>query len=344
MIDPHVHLRDWNQKEKETVSHGLYVAEKAGLDAVFDMPNTDPLLTSEKNIKKRILLAESVKSKIFYGLYAGVTSDTDQIEEIINAYYELFPKVVGLKLYAGSSTGNLSASSKDNQYKIFKTLSKLDFKGVISVHCEKESLLHYENYKPDNPYTHTLARPEVAETESIKDIIECAENAGFKGTVHICHISLSESVNIINSSSVNFELTCGITPHHLLLNKDMMKHENGFLLRMNPPLRAYEETEILLKMLFEGKIDWIETDHAPHKLIEKRSCSGIPGFPVYPVLIKWLREKGFSKDKIIKITHDNIQDTFNIKINNSNKTGDTNLFNEYEYNAYQFSKKLMESG
>ena len=112
MIDPHVHLRDWNQKDKETVKHGLSVAERAGIDAVFDMPNTDPALISANNIEQRIKLAESAESEVFYGLYAGLTANPEQIKEVINIYNRLFPKIVGFKLFAGKSTGNMAVISK----------------------------------------------------------------------------------------------------------------------------------------------------------------------------------------------------------------------------------------
>jgi len=83
MIDPHVHLRDWNQTVKETVKHGLSVAYKAGLDAVFEMPNTDPAMTSLEELKRRIQLADKaikeLKIRIHHGIYAGVTPNADQI-------------------------------------------------------------------------------------------------------------------------------------------------------------------------------------------------------------------------------------------------------------------------
>jgi dihydroorotase len=341
MIDPHVHLRDWNQKNKETVKHGLSVAERAGLDAVFDMPNTDPALITVNNIEQRIKLAESAESEVFYGLYAGLTADPEQIKEVINIYNRLFPKIVGFKLFAGKSTGNLAVISEEKQKIIFETLNRNKYKGLVAVHCEKESLINNGKYSPEEPFTHAEARPQQAETESIKDIIKCAESAGFKGTVNICHVSLSESVNIINNASAGFNLTCGVTPHHLLLNEDMMKQKDGFLLKMNPPLRKKKENGKLLKMLSEEKINWIETDHAPHKLSEKRVCSGIPGFPVYPLLIKWLFYNGFSRELIEKITHDNIQAAFNIEIKKSRRNGELNLFDEYEFDAYEFSKDIQ---
>ena len=342
MIDPHVHLRDWNQKEKETVKHGLEIANKAGLDAVFDMPNTDPPLTSEKVILSRLELADSENSSVFYGLYGGLTANISQIGEMVKVYNKLFPRVVGFKLFAGKSTGGLAVISEEKQINIFKILKQMNYKGVLAIHCEKESRMKTELFTSNIPFTHTLARPKIAEIESIKDVISFAEKAEFEGTVHICHISLSESVQIINDAKKNtgLKITCGVTPHHLLLNEEMMKNEHGYLLKMNPPLRAEEETEKLLSLLIKGDIDWIETDHAPHKRKDKHSLSGIPGFPVYPHLIKWLKLKGISEAQLNNITHNNIQNTFNFELKNSNSNGSFTLFDEYDVNAYIFCKKL----
>ena len=79
-IDSHVHLRDFNQKNKETIKHGLEVARDSGVDAVFDMPNTDPPIMTKENVLDRLKLAKDAGVKeVYYGLYIGLTSDREQI-------------------------------------------------------------------------------------------------------------------------------------------------------------------------------------------------------------------------------------------------------------------------
>src|SRR3989338_2810970 len=103
-IDSHVHLRDFKQKHKETIAHGLEVARDSGVDAVFDMPNTDPVVIDEKTAAERINLADSSGvNDFFYGVFLGVTSNPEQIKGAVDAYRKLFPRVVGIKLYAGHS-------------------------------------------------------------------------------------------------------------------------------------------------------------------------------------------------------------------------------------------------
>ena len=127
MIDPHVHLRDWNQAHKETLRHGFSVAWRAGLDAVFEMPNTDPPLTSRQSILRRIDDADralaALRIPLVHCLYAGLTADPGQITEAVEAWRELFPRVAGLKMFAGHSTGNMGIVEKSAQAVVYRRLA-----------------------------------------------------------------------------------------------------------------------------------------------------------------------------------------------------------------------------
>jgi dihydroorotase len=173
MIDPHVHLRDWGQAEKETLRHGFSVAYRAGLDAVFEMPNTDPPLVTRDAILRRIDDADAARGslgiQIFHGLYAGLTAVPRQIEEAVRAWKELFPRVVGLKLYAGHSTGMMGIVDPREQALVYQTLAALGFTGVLAVHCEKEDLLRPSEWEPARPVSHARARPPAAEVASVHD-------------------------------------------------------------------------------------------------------------------------------------------------------------------------------
>jgi dihydroorotase len=349
MIDPHVHLRDWNQSSKETIKHGLLVAYKAGLDAVFEMPNTDPSLISLELIKKRIQLADKsiqeLKINIFHGIYVGITDDINQIKEMVNAYNTLFPRVIGFKMFAGRSTGNLGLLKEEKQKLIYSTLAKLNYKGVIAVHCEKESYFKSNLWNYNKPITHCFARPPISEVKSVKDQIQFAHEEGFKGTMHIVHISVPETLSLIESKrkEVKFKITCGITPHHALLYDEMMNEKDGILLKVNPPLRSRQMQKEMFQALIDGRIDFIETDHAPHTLIDKKEkhASGFAGLAFYPRFINFLKNKNLSSEFINQITHLNIEKTFEIKIeqNKDNKKYDkeiiNSLINEYEFNAYK---------
>ena len=324
------------------------------MDGVFEMPNTDPPLTSGRMIRQRIELADRIldgssglSAGIFHGIYAGLTSDLNQIEEAVETYNSLFPRVVGLKLFAGHSTGNLGVVSEHDQRRVFRGLTKLDFQGVLAVHCEKEGLMKKGLWDPADPVTHCASRPPEAEMESVRDIIGIAAEEEFAGTLHVCHISVAESVEILQEEKARsgLRLTCGVTPHHLLLSSIHMTGENGLLLKMNPPLRSEENRSALVRHLAEGRVTWIETDHAPHTLIEKlyaaRCHSGIPGLPIDPRLIYLLKGWGMTDQEIAGVTHDRIVDCFGIEIANSARIGANDLADEYEFDPY---RTLPEDG
>ncbi len=205
MIDPHVHLRDWRQASKETLRHGLSVAYRAGLDGVFEMPNTDPPLTTREAILRRIDDADAAMRaagiSLFHGLYAGVTAVPHQIEEVVRAWRELFPRVVGLKLFAGHSTGNMGIIDPREQGLVYRTLTALGFNGVLAVHCEKESLLKPAEWDPARPVTHARARPPAAEVASVDDQKGFARAAGFAGTLHVCHVSTPWAVDLVRGNT-----------------------------------------------------------------------------------------------------------------------------------------------
>ncbi len=326
-IDSHVHCRDGKQAYKETIKHALEVAHSAGVDAIFDMPNTDPPITNTFLAEERLRIAESCNSSVFYGLYVGLTSDITQIKEAVDCWKKLFPRVVGLKMFAGKSVGELSVIDANEQMKVYKTLSSENFSGVLVVHCEKESFMRPEEWSINNPVSHCNARPSISELASVNDQILFALNAGFCGHLHIAHVSCPESVEYINMMKKNYpqlKLSCGATPHHLFLNEEFMKGENGRLLKVNPPLRNREEQRKLLEYLKKGMIDWIETDHAPHSLAEKLNSpfmSGIPWLDQWPDIIELLKKEGLTEEEIENLTFNNASKVFGIGIKRSNNLG-----------------------
>jgi len=367
MIDPHVHLRDWNQAHKETLRHGFSVAWRAGLDGLFEMPNTDPPLTSRQAILRRIQDADhalhGLGVRLFHGLYAGLTVDPGQIAEVVQAWRDLFPRVVGLKMFAGHSTGQMGIVERDAQAAVYRRLAELEFTGVLAVHCEKESMLRPDAWDPGRPSSHGRARPPAAEVASVDDQMVLARAAGFRGVLHICHISTPWALNILRGTHARgngahegsgsapqepFRVSCGLTPHHALLDIEMMDGPDGVLLKMNPPLRPRPLPEKMLGRLIAGDIDWVETDHAPHSMAEKRAApatgtpgatppppaSGIPVLPFYPRFIGMLSQRGMAKDRIEEVTHGAICRTFGIAIANSRRSPRGDLAGEYGMDAF----------
>ena len=311
MTDPHVHFRDWNQSNKETVLHGMTVGARAGFDVFFDMPNCNPPLTDRQTIEKRIQLGQEAEQElkkqgfnVHYHVYCGITENKDQIWEVVQAYNDLFPRVCGMKMFASQSTGNMGIIEEEKQKAIYRTLAEENYTGVIAVHCEKENL-----FRPEEQ-THSRRRPPESEEASVRDQIRFAEEAGFKGTLHIAHISTRGALEAVRETRErSIRITCGATPHHILLN-DTMETD---IVKMNPPLRDETDRKAIWNALFDGTIDWIESDHAPHTLEDKKNgASGLPGFEGMLLTIRKLREAGMTNQQLNELLCTNALDAFGI--------------------------------
>lgn len=316
MIDPHVHCRDGKQAYKETIKHVFEIAKKQGVEKIFDMPNTDPPILYEKDVQERLKLVPENRKEDYF-LYIGATVNKRQLEGTVRCY-DKYNEIIGIKLYAGKSVGDLAVIGTEKQRRVYEILSDLKYKGVIAIHCEKENYLKPELWNPSNPITHSYARPKKAEIEAVNDQIEFAKETNFEGSLHIVHVSCPESVELIDDARREIKITCGATPHHILWNNEMLKRPDGLLYKMNPPLRDKEDVAGLRQYLREEKIDWIETDHAPHAIGEKLFppyLSGYPALYLYRDLIdRILPDMDIDKKLIKKLTFENIYKTFENKL------------------------------
>ena len=295
MVDPHVHLRDWNQREKETLAHGFSVAWRAGISAVFEMPNTAPPLTTSQALVRRQEEADLARSElglpILHGMFAGLTADEAQVEEMVRAYREMYPRVVGFKLYAGHSTGRMGVTDTGDQLRVWRILARAGFRGVVALHGEREDLFKAEAWDPTKPETHNTVRPPLAEIAAVQTQLDLAEAAGFRAHLHVCHVSVADTVTLVRSEEggLPFTVSLGVTPHHLLLNSRSARASTFPEWNVNPPLREESNRRALWAALIRGDIDWIESDHAPHTLADKRRGeSGLPGLGGYRLLVETL--------------------------------------------------------
>lgn len=316
IIDPHVHLRDFNEAHKETIAHGLKVAELAGLTAVCDMPNSNPPASSLEVVLQRIERAKAAESPVKYFIYMLLTPDEAQVRKAVEAYNQV-PQVVGFKIYVGPTTGSPGIKEEKYVRAIYRTLGAEGFKGPVGVHCEQESMFDEgfwskDNPRPSKPRFHAYSRPWQSEVVSVAEQLRFAKEEGFQGTLYVPHVSVPESVYLVNEvRGVN--AVCGVCPHHLLFDWGVMTEPDGLLMKMNPPLRPPGMNDELLKLLLEGKIDWIETDHAPHLESEHREppyASGVIGLPKWPKFVKWLRDKGMRDGQIRDVTFNNVRRAF----------------------------------
>jgi dihydroorotase len=347
MIDPHVHLRDGAQAAKETLLHGLSVAWRAGLDGVFEMPNTDPPLITREALLRRMESADAALRtlgvSLFHGVYAGLTAVPRQIEEAVKAWRELFPRVVGLKMFAGHSTGNMGIPLREEQALVYRTLAALGYTGVLAVHAEKEAMLRPSAWVPEKPVTHAQARPPAAEVASVDDQLQIASHAGFKGTLHVCHVSTPWTLDVLRGAhrgeaeeAPKVRVTCALTPHHALLDANMLEEPEGMLLKVNPPLRPRPMPAMMLQRLFDGDIDWIESDHAPHTRADKLEgfASGVPALPFLPVFLGMLAELGMPPARVAELSHGAVCRAFGLSVAASGRRPELDLAREYPFDPF----------
>jgi len=312
-IDTHVHFRDGEQKYKETISHGLNVAKEQGVEHVFDMPNTAKPVLRKEDVERRLALVPELE-KGRYFLYIGATTNEEQLKEAINLVREK-KEVIGIKMFAGKSTGDLQILEEEGQKKVYQTLVDNNYTGVISVHCEKEAFMT-NTFDPLDPLTHATSRPKEAEIESLKDQIKFVKETGFKGTLNVCHVSCAESVELVQAAKKEINITCEVTPHHAMWDYSKLEEQNGLLYKMNPPLRSKEDVLALQKCIKDGKIDFVGTDHAPHTVGEKLYGpfpSGCPSLYNYKMFVEeFLPSIGVSESLIEEMTFKNINKIFNL--------------------------------
>jgi len=343
-IDTHVHSRDFNERHKETIPHCLEVARDSGVDAIFCMPNTNPPIIDDGGVKNTLKIVSGANiPEVFYGIYLGITKNPEQVKRATEVH-RLNSQVMGMKLYAGTSVGSLGVTEEEDQKIVYKTLSDEDYDGVLTVHCEKES-----NFKkvwdPSNPITHAYSRPEESEVESLKDQIKFAKEYGFRGKLHVAHISSPRAVEIVSEARANgMDISCAICPHHFIYDMNQMLKEDGLLWKMNPPLREPSSKEKMLQYLRKGKIDWIESDHAPHSLEDKTKnsfMSGIPGLAWWPMFEEYLRFNNFSDSQVRALTFDNINLRFGIDIKRRAHVKLKDRRADYSFDPYeQIAKEL----
>ncbi len=310
-IDPHVHCRDGRQNYKETIEHVFRLCDQQGIDMIFDMPNADPPILRTEDLENRLALVPK-GDLLRYRIFLGATADENQLKEAVLLAKEC-KQAAGIKMYAGQTEGKLGVCAEKDQRKIYDTLAGLGYQGVLAVHCEKENMCK-KDFDPQKPITHCFCRPAQAETRSIEDQIKFVRGSGFRGVLHVCHVSAAKSVALIRSVRAEIRITCGVTPHHLLWSNTQMNNRDGLLYKVNPPLRDMNDCVALRQALKAGDIDWIETDHAPHPVSEKLYppyASGFPSICLYGDLVdNILPLWGFNKDMVKNVTCNNIKQIF----------------------------------
>ncbi len=279
IIDTHVHFREPGDGTKGRIESESKAAVLGGVTSYFDMPNNNPSITSLKLLEEKYSFAEA-NSYANYSFYLGATNDN--LEEILNLDNS---KNCGVKLFMGSSTGNLLVDNEESLINLFQKC-----KSTISIHAEdneeiiKNLRFYSANYRENiPPQAHPLIRSRTACIKATNKAIELAKR--YDTRIHILHVSTKEEVELLRALYAKEPeykrlVTAETCSHYLWFSsKDYTQLQS--LIKCNPAIKEESDRDSIRAGVVDSLIKIISTDHAPHLLQDKEKCykdapGGIP--------------------------------------------------------------------
>jgi dihydroorotase len=266
VIDDQVHFREPGLTHKGTIESESRAAVAGGITSFIEQPNTVPNAVTQE------LLADKYKiaSETSYANYSFMMGGTnDNLEEILKTNPR---NVAGIKLFLGSSTGNMLVDNQEVLEKIFSSTKML-----IAVHCEDEATIkanlekYTEEYGEDIPVKyHHLIRSEEACYISSSKAIELAKKTGAR--LHVFHLSTAKELDLFTNKIPleDKQITAEVCVHHLWFTNADYETKGAFI-KWNPAVKTEKDKNALWQALLDDRIDVIATDHAPHTLEEKQN-------------------------------------------------------------------------
>lgn len=301
LIDDQVHFREPGLTHKETIQGGSKAAVAGGITSFIEMPNTQPQTTTIELLEEKFKLAEKTSYANYSFMFGGTNDNLEEIKKID-------PKnTAALKLFLGSSTGNMLVDDEKVLEKIFKESPVL-----IAAHCEDEATIQknlqecIERYGDDIPIElHPKIRSEEACYLSSSKAVALAKKTGAR--LHVFHISTAKELKLFENKKPlkDKKITAEVCIHHLWFN-DQDYARKGTFIKWNPAVKTEKDQEALLKALLEDKIDVIATDHAPHTLEEKKNVytKAPSGGPLVqhalPAMLQFYHQGKISLEKIVE--------------------------------------------
>ena len=301
LIDDQVHFREPGLTHKATIDSESRAAVAGGITTFIEMPNTVPQATNQQLLQDKFNIAEKTSFANYSFMFGGTN---DNLEELLKTD----PKTVaGIKLFLGSSTGNMLVDNLEVLENIFSS-TKL----IISVHCEDEETIkkntaeHKAQYGEHIPIElHPVIRSEEACYLSSSRAIELAKKTGAR--LHVFHVSTAKETTLFRNDIPLEEkqITSEVCVHHLWFSDQDYK-EKGTHIKWNPAVKTVADRQGLWKALLDDRLDIIATDHAPHTLEEKSNSylKAPSGGPLVQhallALLEKVSEKVISIEKLVE--------------------------------------------
>ena len=314
MIDDQVHFREPGLTHKATIETESKAAVAGGVTSFIEMPNTVPQATTIELLEEKFSIAAKTSWANYSFMFGGTNDNIDEILKVdVN-------KVAGLKLFLGSSTGNMLVDDPKVLEEIFSKTNLL-----ISAHCEDEATIkenfekYIAEYGEDIPIEyHPKIRSAEACYISSSRAIELAKKTGAR--LHVFHLSTAKETNLFSNKQPLSEkkITAEVCIHHLWFTDEDYKTK-GTKIKWNPAVKTQKDQDGLWKALLDDRIDVIATDHAPHTLEEKdnvytKAPSGGPLVQhALEALFEMFHKGKISVEKIVEKTAHNPSILFQIK-------------------------------
>lgn len=272
VIDDHVHFRDPGLTNKADIESESRAAAVGGVTTFFDMPNTLPQTTTVEALEAKFWTASS-KSHINYSFFFGATNTNNiQLDQLD------YHRIPGVKLFMGSSTGNMLVDRRESLDEIFKVV-----KAPLMVHCEDSMLISRNMTEAKSKYGedpdvkfHPMIRSEEACYSSSSLAINLARKYGTR--LHVAHLSTARELELF--TPYDKQITAEAVVGHLFFSEKDYERL-GSQIKVNPSIKTEADRDALRKALSDGRIAVIGTDHAPHLVIDKvggavKAASGMP--------------------------------------------------------------------
>lgn len=301
VIDDQVHFREPGLTHKANIATESRAAVAGGITSFIEMPNTNPQTTTVEKLEEKFEIASKTSAVNYSFMFGGTNDNLDEILKVDKK------SVAGLKLFLGSSTGNMLVDNEAVLEKIFKSTDM-----VISTHCEDEETIrenlaiYKERYGDDIPMNlHPIIRSEEACYISSSRAIALAKKTGAR--LHVFHLSTGKETELFDNSIPLAEkkITAEVCIHHLWFS-DADYDEKGSRIKWNPAVKTAQDRDMLFQALLDDKIDVIATDHAPHTIEEKdnvytKAPSGGPLVQhALPAMLEFYHQGKISLEKIVE--------------------------------------------
>ena len=317
IIDTHVHFREPGMTEKADIESESRAAAAGGVTSYFEMPNTVPQTTTLEALDDKFQRAAK-ESHVNYTFFFGATNDNVALFNKLDIHH-----VPGIKLFMGSSTGNMLVDRNEALERIFAQ-AKLP----IMAHCEDTAIINrnMEEAKKawgDDPQVslHALIRSEEACVASTTKAVELAKK--HKARLHVAHLSTAEELELfapvtLCSNIVAAKITAEVTVGHLYFT--MLDHERlGARIKVNPAIKSPVDQFMLRQALNDGRITTIATDHAPHLLSQKeggcaKAASGMPMVQFsLPTMLELVDQKVLTIERLVQLMAHNPASLFEVR-------------------------------